>query len=57
MMSMKDTSDKSALKDALLNTAATLQDMYAEFAQEEGQLAEAGLEHYARTLEREEALS
>lgn len=56
MMSMKDTSAKPEPKDTLLNDAA-LQYLYAEFAQEERQLAEAGLEYYARTLENEEAQS
>ena len=42
-------------KGALLNDMSVLQSMYAEFAQEERQLAEEGLEYYARTLEKEEA--
>jgi hypothetical protein len=54
MTSMKDTLDKPVPQDAHLNEAA-LQYMYAEFAQEESQLAEEGLECYARTLEKEEA--
>ncbi len=41
-------------KDALLNDAAALQYMYAEFAQEERQLAEEGLEYYAHILDEEE---
>jgi predicted DNA-binding antitoxin AbrB/MazE fold protein len=41
-------------KDALMNNAAALQYMYAEFAQEDRQLAKAGLEYYAHTLEEEE---
>ena len=41
-------------KDALMNDAAALQSMYAEFAQEDRQLAETGLEYYAQTLEEEE---
>jgi hypothetical protein len=53
MLSMKDTSDRPDLKDALLNDAA-LQSMYAEFAQAERQLAEIGLEYYARILDEEE---
>lgn len=44
-------------KDALLNDATALQYMYAEFAQEERQLAEAGLEYYARILDEEEKQS
>ena len=44
-------------KDALLNDAAALQYMYAEFAQEERQLAEDGLEYYARILDEEEKQS
>ncbi len=32
-------------KDALMNNVAALQSMYAEFAQEERQLAETGLEY------------
>jgi predicted DNA-binding antitoxin AbrB/MazE fold protein len=44
-------------KDALLNDAAALQYMYAEFAQEDRQLAETGLEYYARTLDEEEKQS
>ena len=44
-------------KDALLNDAAALQYMYAEFAQEERQLAETGLEYYAQTLDEEEKQS
>ncbi|HEY4721713.1 MAG TPA: hypothetical protein VII92_07700 [Anaerolineae bacterium] len=48
--------DASAIdpKDALLDDAAALQYLYAEFASEERQLAEAGLEHYASTLKQEE---
>jgi predicted DNA-binding antitoxin AbrB/MazE fold protein len=41
-------------KDALMNNALALQYMYAEFAQEERQLAETGLEYYAHTLAEEE---
>ena len=41
-------------KDALMNNATALQYMYAEFAQEERQLAETGLEYYAQTLDEEE---
>jgi predicted DNA-binding antitoxin AbrB/MazE fold protein len=44
-------------KDALLNDATALQYMYAEFAQEERQLAEEGLEYYARILDEEEKQS
>ncbi len=44
-------------KDTLLNDSAALQYMYAEFAQEERQLAEAGLEYYACMLEEDEARS
>lgn len=44
-------------KDALMNNVAALQYMYAEFAQEERQLAETGLEYYAHTLEEEEKQS
>jgi hypothetical protein len=44
-------------KDALLNDATALQYMYAEFAQEERQLAEEGLEYYARLLDEEEKQS
>jgi predicted DNA-binding antitoxin AbrB/MazE fold protein len=44
-------------KDALLNDAAALQYMYAEFAQEDRQLAETGLEYYARILDEEEKQS
>ena len=44
-------------KDALLNDEAALQYMYAEFAQEERQLAETGLEYYARILDEEEKQS
>ncbi len=42
------------LKDALLNDAMTLQSLYAEFAQEERQLAEAGLASYAQMVDEEE---
>ncbi len=41
-------------KDAIMNDATALQYMYAEFAQEDRQLAETGLEHYAHTLDEEE---
>jgi predicted DNA-binding antitoxin AbrB/MazE fold protein len=41
-------------KDALMNEAETLQYHYAEFAQEERQLAGAGLAHYLHILEQEE---
>jgi predicted DNA-binding antitoxin AbrB/MazE fold protein len=44
-------------KDALLNDAAALQYIYAEFVQEERQLAEEGLEYYARILDEEEKQS
>jgi predicted DNA-binding antitoxin AbrB/MazE fold protein len=44
-------------KDAILNDAAALQNMYAEFAREDRQLAETGLEYYAHTLEEEEKQS
>ena len=57
MLSMKDTSDKSDPKDARMDHVAALPYMYAEFAQEDRQLAETGLEYYARTLEEDEARS
>ena len=38
-------------KDALMNEPATLQYRYAEFAQEERQLADAGLARYSHILE------
>ena len=44
-------------KDALMNEAATLQYRYAEFAQEERQLADAGLAHYSNILEQEDKKS
>jgi predicted DNA-binding antitoxin AbrB/MazE fold protein len=44
-------------KDALMNEAGTLQYHYAEFAQEERQLADAGLAHYSQLLEQEEKKS
>jgi predicted DNA-binding antitoxin AbrB/MazE fold protein len=44
-------------KDALMNEVATLQYRYAEFAQEEHQLADAGLAHYSHILEQEEKKS
>ena len=44
-------------KDVLLNDAAALQYLYAEFAQEDRQLAETGLEYYAHTLDEEEKQS
>ncbi len=49
--------NNSDSKDTLLNDSAALQSMYAEFAQEDRQLAEVGLEHYARMLEEEETRS
>jgi len=57
MMRMKDTSGEPNPKGALLNDMAVLQSMYAEFAQEERQLAETGLEYYARILDEEEKQS
>jgi len=41
-------------KDSLMDDEPTLQAMYAEFAEEDRHLAEAGLQAYARTLKREE---
>ena len=41
-------------KDALMDDEAALQAMYAEFAEEDRLLAEAGLASYAATLRREE---
>jgi predicted DNA-binding antitoxin AbrB/MazE fold protein len=41
-------------KDALMEDAATLQAMYAEFAQEDRELARSGLTAYARLLREEE---
>jgi len=41
-------------KDALMDDQAALQAMYAEFAEEDRRLAEAGLATYAATLRREE---
>lgn len=41
-------------KDALMDDEAALQAMYAEFAEEDRLLAEAGLATYAATLRREE---
>ena len=54
MMSMKDTSDKSVLKDVLLNDAAALRSMYVEFAYEDRELAQLGLASYTRLLEEED---
>jgi predicted DNA-binding antitoxin AbrB/MazE fold protein len=41
-------------KDALMDDEAALQAMYAEFAEEDRLLAEAGLATYSATLRREE---
>ena len=41
-------------KDALMDDAETLRTLYAEFADEDQGLAEAGLGHYARMLKQEE---
>ena len=41
-------------KDALMDDGVALQIMYAEFAQEERQLAETGMAYYAETLRQEE---
>jgi len=41
-------------KDALMDDEAALQAMYAEFAEEDRLLAEAGLASYAAALKREE---
>ena len=41
-------------KDALMDDEAALQAMYAEFAEEDRLLAQAGLASYAATLRREE---
>lgn len=54
MMSTKEISDKPAPQDALLNGVLALQTMYAEFAEEEYQLAEMGSASYARILVEEE---
>jgi predicted DNA-binding antitoxin AbrB/MazE fold protein len=42
-------------KDALMEDGEALRAMYAEFAQEDRQLAQTGLAHYAQTLRREES--
>ena len=41
-------------KDALMDDGEALRTMFAEFAEEDRQLADAGLAHYARVLSREE---
>lgn len=41
-------------KDVLMDDAETLRTLYAEFADEDQGLAEAGLGHYARMLKQEE---
>ena len=41
-------------KDALMDDEDALRAMFAEFADEDGELADAGLAHYARVLNREE---
>jgi len=42
-------------KDTLMEDAAALQAMYAEFAHEDRQLAQSGLAHYAHMLQQEES--
>jgi predicted DNA-binding antitoxin AbrB/MazE fold protein len=42
------------LKDALMEDEQALRALYAEFEQEDRQLAETGLAHYAQTLRHEE---
>jgi hypothetical protein len=54
MMITKDTSDSPVSQETPLNDVAALPSMYAEFAKEERQLAEEGLEYYARILDEEE---
>ncbi len=56
-ISTVSTSQTIDPKDALMNNATALQYMYAEFAQEDRQLAETGLESYAHTLDEEEKQS
>jgi predicted DNA-binding antitoxin AbrB/MazE fold protein len=41
-------------KDALMDDEQALRALYAEFEQEDRQLAETGLAHYAQTLRHEE---
>jgi hypothetical protein len=41
-------------KDALMEDLETLRALYAEFGEEDRELAQVGLTHYARTLNREE---
>lgn len=41
-------------KDALMDDGETLRAVFAEFADEDRELADAGLTHYARVLNREE---
>ena len=44
-------------KDALMEDAQALRALYAEFEQEDRQLAETGLAHYAQMLRHEEGLA
>lgn len=44
-------------KDALMEDEQALRAMYAEFEQEDRELAQTGLAHYAQMLRREEGLA